>query len=644
MFAGAGVSYYSHGMLIRQLLLKDHNMIKKLLIHHWKSYWRSPEKGQNLTTAIVTGLSFLILSGYGFAAGFYLPDLLKKIAPHESPTALLNTGVLYITSVWFLLRLFLQGIPSQAVDYYRMLPVKRSTLIWTLLLKSLASPFNMVAFFFYAPFAFKGVLSEYPLTPAICWFLTVISIELSSNYFMLYVKKRIFSKPTLILPFILILIVSLVFEFIASKSTGYYSGLLIGSVIINPFVVAIPVLVLGGLVILNYRSLDNNFYPDDLVIGRKENIRSYSRYGFLENFGEIGSYVALELKMIFRNKRPRTLFYYSFIFFIYPLMIYKNYFAPTYPLPDKTKNIIEKSDGKNNNSSRVTFIINSSAVPKSANVFVYGKNENLGGGNVDEVNLFQETDHRWSRSFQFRNGEVIDYSFCLGAPKSNAADSNGIPLIKNFLAVRSDTVIELNIQRWQVPLQKGQMGFLLVFWVVFLMSYGGAMYGEYLYSWEGGYFDLLLSRKINKEKYIETKFVIMVATSVLAFIIMIPYAFFGIQVLWFNLAGAIYAAGVNFILFILLGNYNRRRMDLNSNRMSMQGRDGWGQSFKSLPIMVLMGIIYLFMMLLKLLDYVFYVYTLVGMIGLILHRKLIKVAIIQFDKQRYKMSAGFRQN
>jgi len=65
-----------------------------------------------------------------------------------------------------------------------------------------------------------------------------------------------------------------------------------------------------------------------------------------------------------------------------------------------------------------------------------------------------------------------------------------------------------------------------------------------------------------------------------------------------------------------------------------------GQSFKSLPIMVLMGIIYLFMMLLKLLIMFFTWYTLVGMIGLILHRKLIKVAIINSINNAIKCRPG----
>jgi Family of unknown function (DUF5687) len=484
------------------------------------------------------------------------------------------------------------------------------------------------------------VMSEYSVLSSVAWLLSVISLELSNHYFTFFIKKKIFSRSSILIPVLLILLISIVFEFLSIKGTGYYTGLVIGMSLKFPVTVLIPLGLLAYIWQLNFKSLDRNFYQDDLRQGKKEKIKRYSRYGFLENLGETGIYAALELKMIFRNKRPRSLFYYSLIFLIYPLMFYSQGYGPDYPVP---KNQQEESLFQmDKDHCAVSMNVKSASVPEKAFVYIKGNFDDL--GNEQEVSLVKKTDGGWSRTFSIKKGRVIYYSFSLGEPEMPALGTDGKPSDKNYLSVLHDTTVETPIEDWKKEGRAHSTGLMVLFWTIFLMSYGGLMYGQFLFGWEGGYFDLLMTRKINLEMYLSAKYLIMIAGSILFFILMLPYAFFGVKVLWFNFAALIYAIGINFPLLIFLGTYNQKRIELNSNMMSSQGKDGWKQFLRGLPMLILMGTIYMVMKYAGWENYTFTAYACVGSIGIIFHKKLIEITIGNFRKKRYSMASGFRQS
>ena len=622
-------------------------MIRKLILHQWKSYTRSPERGENILGFIVMGVLFLILAFYAITVGYYLPSVLEKLIPGESPISIFNSGLFYFIAFSFLFRIFIQGFPSQAVKYYRALPVKRKTLITALLLKTITNNINIVFILFLVSFTIKAVIPHYTFLSSMAWMFSIIAIELCNSFFTFLLKKKIFSKPTLLLPVIIILIIAIVLEFLSSTSTARIVSHLFNSFLNIPAFSVLPLLVLAYMYLLTFRWIDKNYYPEDLGATKREKVKSYSRYSFLENYGEVGSYIALELKMIFRNKRPRALFYYSLIFFIYPSFIYKQYFdeaKPVYPKPHFVNAAVESSKlSSNADVCKITFNVNSGKIPKGAYIYISGNNQKLGGNNPASVNLYKNAEGNWERTFIIEKGKVLDYNFSLGSQNIAALDSTGNTLPKSYIVPWSDTTINISIANWKTPSSQGGSFMMIVFWTIFIVSNAALMYGQYLFAWEGGYFDFLLSQKVNIEKYIKAKYYIMAAASFLAFAIMMVYIYMSIDLLWLNIAALFYSLGVNSVFILLLGTYNRKRMDLNTSMMSQQGRDGFKQFLRNIPMILPMLAIYFALTWLGLKDYMPFAFGGIGLIALLFHKQLMDLSIKNFEKHRYKMAVGFRE-
>ena len=129
----------------------------------------------------------------------------------------------------------------------------------------------------------------------------------------------------------------------------------------------------------------------------------------------------------------------------------------------------------------------------------------------------------------------------------------------------------------------------------------------------------------------------------MAYIILAAYIFMGVELLWLNTAALFYSIGVNSIISIFVGSFNRKRMDLTTSMMSQQGRDGFKQFLRGLPMLILMFLIYFAVALPGFKEYVPWAYGLIGLAALFFHKKFIDLAVKNFNAQRYKMAVGFRE-
>ena len=80
----------------------------------------------------------------------------------------------------------------------------------------------------------------------------------------------------------------------------------------------------AGIYFLNFSYLKHNFYLDNSLQSKTQQEATTTDLGWTKRFGEIAPFLQLDLKLIWRNKRPRTTVWMSFLFLAYGLMIYTN--------------------------------------------------------------------------------------------------------------------------------------------------------------------------------------------------------------------------------------------------------------------------------------------------------------------------------
>ena len=214
----------------------------------------------------------------------------------------------------------------------------------------------------------------------------------------LYVKKRELVSPwTGALVLALLGMVALL-DYIDLFSIRETSASLFGVVVKEPWCVVIPFLAFGASYWANYRLLLKHLtiesVPETGVITRGR--ASFRR---LEQLGTTGRLVALELKMLLRNKRPRAMVIFS-VSMIPLLMAFEAYWLSNmpdrgeiYPVPDSLTLRQAALDGTTSptglNTRRVTFSLLSEAVPEGTWVYVAGDTPALGLWNPGAVPLLE---------------------------------------------------------------------------------------------------------------------------------------------------------------------------------------------------------------------------------------------------------------
>ncbi|MBX2898984.1 MAG: hypothetical protein KF775_05025 [Cyclobacteriaceae bacterium] len=298
-------------------------MITTLLSHSWKKFKRSVSFEKELATTILLGLIGVMVFGYALALGFLLDRISTDTFNQPNSVVFVNSLLLYYFWFEFILRYFMQRTPALDVQPYLHLPVSRHFVVHFMLIKSLVNPLNFLSLVLFTPFAFMAVAPQAG-AGAWAWLLSIYLISLCLHYVVLIFKKGLDDTITGFL--VLTGAMSLL------ALSDYYGWLSLSSVSAAAFAFilshpAIVVLALAGVLAIyyfNFTYLLKSLYPEEL--DSRKNIQSGNaqNWGFLQSFGPMGEWMNLELKLIMRNKRTRSVLFLSGFFLLYGLIFYTN--------------------------------------------------------------------------------------------------------------------------------------------------------------------------------------------------------------------------------------------------------------------------------------------------------------------------------
>lgn len=184
---------------------------------------------------------------------------------------------------------------------------------------------------------------------------------------------------------------------------------------------------------------------------------------------------------------------------------------------------------------------------------------------------------------------------------------------------------------------------MLIFIGVFITGSFIIQYGQLFLSWNSSYFDFFLNRRNGIKALIEGKFLLFLVLSVLFFFLTIPYAYFGWEIVLINLGCLIFNIGITSQAIIRMALWKPKPMDLSKGAFFNYEGAGVAQFMMFIPILILPLIVYLPLQL------IFNEYvglgglTAAGLLGLILKDQLLQHSINSVLKNKYQISASFRQ-
>jgi hypothetical protein len=300
-------------------------MIFTFLNHEFKAFQRSKNIGKSIALMIFIGLALLYLFLCIAFIGLFLDKILLSVFPND----LLVVSFCGCLMVYFLidliLRIQLQELPTLRAQPYLHLRIKRNTIVRYLSLMGMVSVFNLWPFILFTPFLVKIISRQTGGGTALVYLISIVSLAIFNNYLALFIKRKSNLNGWIFLIVTGVLIFILIGDFKFHLYSIFHSShLFFGNLADNPALMLVPILMAVIMYYINFAYLKSNLYMDELNQGKAAAYKSSTEYPFLNRFGRVGDLAANELKLILRNKRPRSALIMSIFFLFIGLVYYTN--------------------------------------------------------------------------------------------------------------------------------------------------------------------------------------------------------------------------------------------------------------------------------------------------------------------------------
>lgn len=301
-------------------------MISLLLSHQWKAFWRSRNAGKSIVIQIFIGFLILYFLAIALVVGFTLGAIIKKVIPGQDVVTAFCGFILYYFSFDILMRFMLQELPTVAVQPYLAHNIKRKQLVNFLNVRSLFTFLNLLPLILFVPFSITSIGKAYGILVALGFVISIVALCVFNHFLVLFVKRKTIISSWWMAGFFVAVVLFMLGDYLNIFSLQKVSSFLFIGLLQYGWLCVVTI-GLAALSFINNRNfLFKNLYIEEITKSSKA--KTTTEYTWLNKFGNIGDMIAVDLKLILRNKRPRSLLMLSVIFLAYGFIFYKSsYFA-----------------------------------------------------------------------------------------------------------------------------------------------------------------------------------------------------------------------------------------------------------------------------------------------------------------------------
>ncbi|MDB4010675.1 DUF5687 family protein [Polaribacter sp.] len=292
-------------------------MISHFLKLERKQFFRSAAFGKSIGIKILMGFFGLYLIAMFLFMGIGAFYGLKKFFPEQDPLVVVNAFLLYAIIGDLIFRYLMQQLPVMHIQPFLTLPIHKNNIVHYVLLKSSFSFFNVMGLFFYIPFSLVLIKEGYAVPGVLGWCALMMLLIQSVNFLNFLINKN---KTAFGVLFVLLIGFFLtqhyqLFDLPGTLGKGF------------DFVYRDPIYSLLGLVLLlvlyqlNFKQLRSLIYLDEAVSQKVKEANTVD-LSWTEKFGDVAPFIKNDIRLIWRNKRTKTVFLMSFLFLFYGLIFY----------------------------------------------------------------------------------------------------------------------------------------------------------------------------------------------------------------------------------------------------------------------------------------------------------------------------------
>lgn len=490
-------------------------LLTRFIVFRWKETARSGMWRQNVAANVAIGFLVALMLFNLLVIGFLIEPMLLDLFPDRDPEEVFCSVILYYFMYDLFIRYLMQGLPTFAIESFLHLPIRRSSVVHFIMLRTWLHLLNFLPLLVFVPFALTSLAYSFSGLQVLAWIVSISLLIFANGFLATWLKRLVVTRAWITLTAALLLILAAILDRFGVIAITSFSEFLFLGLARHPWTVVFPVLLLALIYLIQYKFLRARMYPDEVIKRKSDIAGEIPRLRYLESMGLTGDLMLLEMKLWWRHKRTRSMLYLLPLFLLYGLFFY--------PKPEF-----------NNLNAMLIFV----------GIF-------MSGG-----------------------------------------------LMMNYL--------------------------------------------NYAFGCESNYFDGILTRRIDMERYIRAKLTIGITATTLCYILTIPYVFFGLDILLINTAAFLFNIGFLSYILLYLATYNKMRLDLSrSSAFNYQGMSArnWLVLFPAflLPVLIylpfrLFGLEYLGMA----------VVGAIGLLGIVMRKYLVHQITRNFIERKYTMAEGFR--
>lgn len=297
-------------------------MKRSLNYFAWREVTRSSTFGKSLATTIMLGFLALYFAVNFLALGIMIPKIMQEKFPDADPVSMFNSYLLIYFAFDLLFRQMLQSLPTISFKPFIILNIKRSRISRYLLFRSAIHFFNFLPYFLLIPVTFSLVAANYSPVVTLAWFVGVSLMIFTNHFLTTYLKWWINESGYGFYIFIGIFATLYAINYLGILSLTGLFGQFFDLILHHPIWCLALIIPVVTLYILNDIYLRSNLYLN--LVEKKQKDSAVRDFSWMNRFGEYGKFVSLDVRMIWRNKRPRTQFMMTILFLFYGLLIYKD--------------------------------------------------------------------------------------------------------------------------------------------------------------------------------------------------------------------------------------------------------------------------------------------------------------------------------
>ena len=294
-------------------------MISHFIRLEWKQFIRSASFKSKIIVQILRIFLVLYFSAIAIFLGVSMFFGIKKGFPNSDPVSLVNNFLVFWILVDLIIRFFLQQLPFVNIKPFMLLPVTKKKMANYLLGKSAISIFNFIPLFVFIPFSIVLLAKDYSALTVFSWLIMVVCLIFINNFLNFLINKINAVFYTIISVLVLLIGLQYYNIFKISKPVGWAFN----SIYKNPTLVIIPILLLLLVYAINFRYLKNNLYLEEIQTKKSKTVHA-ANLSWMDKFGKVALFLKNDVRLIWRNVRPRHILLMSGLFLFYGLIFFTN--------------------------------------------------------------------------------------------------------------------------------------------------------------------------------------------------------------------------------------------------------------------------------------------------------------------------------